>query len=377
MSAILRSTAALLLAALTASGALSSPAMDAAISGSQWIDDASLAADAADTTPATDVYDAALAGPIQLTGACETTCSACNTACDSCCGCGDGCNCGDPCCGQFKWYASAGVIFLKRDRPAPGTVVAANPGGTPFSRASDFSFDWDPGIDVSLARRFSGGNILEGRYFGVDSTDRNSFITPGSFIGAGFTGPAGTNFNGKYLSMLDSTEINLRHAVNNRLTLLGGFRWVELKDEMFYKINGNVATGDYEFNNRLYGGQLGASLNLSRPTRRLMANIETKAGVYANVADGGIFEYSGNNFIGSFNDRDTTTSFVGEIDFTLGYRLTQHVVLRSGYQLLWLDNVALAGDAGSRSLLNPSLLRNIDYNDLFYQGATAGIDVAW
>ena len=66
--------------------------------------------------------------------------------------------------------------------------------------------------------------------------------------------------------MLDSTEINLRRPVNDRLSLLGGFRWVELKDEMFYKLNGNVATGDYEYNNRLYGGQLGASLTLTRPT---------------------------------------------------------------------------------------------------------------
>ena len=99
--------------------------------------------------------------------------------------------------------------------------------------------------------------------------------------------------------------------------------------------------------------------------------------MYGNVADGGIFEYQGNNFIGSFVDRDSTTAFVGEIDLTLGYRLTQHVTLRSGYQLMWLDNVALAGDAASRSLLNPSLLRDIDYDSLFYQGATTGIDFVW
>jgi hypothetical protein len=177
--------------------------------------------------------------------------------------------------------------------------------------------------------------------------------------------------------MLDSTEINLRHAVNSRLSILGGFRWIELKDEMFYKLNGNVATGDYEYNNRLYGGQLGASFNAAPTGRRIIANIEGKAGAYGNVADGGIFEYSGNNFIGSFNDSSTTLAFAGELGFNLGYRLGEHVILRSGYQLLWLGDVCLAGDAGARSLLNPSLLRSNEYSDLFYQGVTGGVDVVW
>jgi hypothetical protein len=368
MFAILRGAKVFALSLAFAPAALASPAMDAAVETTDWEMPLATASTA----------DVELANPIQLTCSCEPACGACDSACDGCTDCGDAlCDCGSACDHCPVWYASAGMVFLKRDRPAPGTVVAANPAGTPFSSASDFSFDWEPGVDVALARRFSGGTILEGRYFGVDSTDTNVFVTPGAFIGAGFTGPAGTNFNGKYLTMLDSTEINLRRAVNDRLSILGGFRWVELKDEMFYKLNGNVATGDYEYNNRLYGGQLGASFTPTRPGRRLIANIEGKAGIYGNVADGGIFEFQGDNFIGSFVDSDTTTSFVGEIGLTIGYRLNQHVVLRSGYQLLWLGDVALAGDAASRSLLNPSLLRDIEYADLFYQGATTGIDIAW
>lgn len=368
MSTLLRGAAAIFLGMGMTSAAWARPAMDAALASPSWDESAAAATDVALVNPLeTDA--------IQLASAVEP--SAAELGCDDSLACSEGVDCGDVCgCGP-TWYASVGTVFLKRSRPNEGTVVAANPAGTPFSRASDFSFDWDTGVDVGLARRFAGGTIIEGRYFGVDSTDYNTFVTPGNFIGAGFTGPGGTNFNGKYLTMLDSTEINLRRPVNDRLSLLGGFRWVELKDEMFYKLNGNVATGDYEYNNHLYGGQLGASLNLSQPTRRLLANVETKAGVYGNVADGGILEYQGNNFIGSFTGSDTKTAFVGEIDFTLGYRLTQHITLRGGYQLLWIDNVALAGDAASRSLLNPSLLRQVEFNSMFYQGATTGIDFVW
>jgi hypothetical protein len=382
MSTMLRGAAALFLSMGMTGSALAATDRDAFLTATPW--DAPI-----ETYQASDI---GLVNPletsaVELASSCEATCGADDACCDnSCCdgaaaddclGCGDACDCGDMCgCGPV-WYASVGAVILKRDRPSAGTVVAANPAGTPFSSASDFSFDYEVGPSVALARRFSGGTVLEGRYFGVDSTDTNTFVTPGNFIGAGFTGPGGTSFTGKYLTMLDSTEINLRHNLSDRVTILGGFRWVELKDEMFYKLNGNVATGDYEYNNRLYGGQLGLAFNPIRPGGRWISSVEGKAGLYGNVVDGGIYEFQGNNFIGSFVDQSTTESFVGELDLTLGYRLTSHIILSSGYKMLWLGDVSLAGEAASRSLLNPSLLRSNRYEDLFYQGATASIDFVW
>ena len=380
MSTMLRRAAALFISVSMTGAVSAAPARDAFLTATPW--DAPI-----ETYQASDI---GLVNPlepnaVELASSCEATCgdaaccddSCCGGAPDDCLGCGDACDCGDMCdCGPV-WYASVGTVILKRDRPSPGTVIAANPAGTPFSSASDFSFDYEVGPSVALARRFSGGTILEGRYFGVDSTDTNVLVTPGNFIGAGFTGPGGTSFTGKYLTMLDSTEINLRHNLSDRVTILGGFRWVELKDEMFYKLNGNVATGDYEYNNRLYGGQLGLAFNPIRPGGRWISSVEGKAGLYGNVVDGGIYEFQGNNFIGSFVDQSTTESFVGEVDLTLGYRLTPHIILSSGYKMLWLGDVSLAGEAASRSLLNPSLLRSNRYEDLFYQGATASIDFVW
>lgn len=371
MSSMLRKAAAAFLAMGMASTAWAAPTMDVALGSAEW--------DVLVATAAADAQTIGLVNPVQLASNCEPSCAAdecCDDPCDDCVSCADGIDCGDMCgCGP-KWYASVGVVILKRDRPSAGTVVAANPAGTPFSSASDFSFDYEVGPSVALARRF-GDTILEGRYYGVDHTDYNNFVTPGGFIGAGFTGPGGTSFTGKYLTMLDSTEINLRRNVSDRVSILGGFRWVELKDEMFYKLNGNVATGDYEYNNRLYGGQLGLSFNPIRPGGRWISSVEGKAGLYANVVDGGIYEFQGNNFIGSFVDQSVNEAFVGELDLTLGYRLTKHIVLSSGYKLLWLGDVSLAGEAASRSLLNPSLLRSNRYEDLFYQGATASIDFVW
>jgi hypothetical protein len=278
------------------------------------------------------------------------------------------------------WYVSAGVIVLHRNRPDPGTIVASNPGaGTRFASPSDFRFGWNWGPDITLARRMASGNIWEGRFFSSDGANAtHSFVAPGNFIGVGFTGPAGTRFDGDYVTRLYSTELNWKHSLSNQLKFIAGFREIELRDQMTYKINTNVATGQYSYNNHLWGSQLGADWAVLNRSRPLQINVVGKAGLYGNLSDGGIYEFAGNNFIGSFTGRKWANAFVGDLGISGAYFLTQHVALRGGYQLLWLSDVTLAGDAASRSLLNPSLLRTVDHNgQLFYQGATAALDVVW
>jgi len=272
------------------------------------------------------------------------------------------------------------TVILHRSRPDAGTIVAANPAGTEFTGGRDFNFGWDAGPDVTLGYRFACDDSLEGRFFDDDGAEAtNTFRTPGNFIGAGFTGPANTLFDGRYTTQLYSAELNWRHSMNDRITFLTGFRWVELADEMEYTLNTTVARGDYQYNNHLYGGQLGLDWQLTNRCSPLQINAVGKAGVYGNVTDGGIYEYAPTTTqIGHFTGSDTTTAFVGEVDLTVAYWLTSHVALRGGYELLWLNDVALASDAASRSLQNPSLLRTVDNDqNLFYHGAIAGIDFVW
>ena len=277
------------------------------------------------------------------------------------------------------WYVSAGAVILQRNRPMAGTIVASNPGLVPFSRGSDFNFDWEVGPDITIGRRIGCDNILEARYFNSYETADIQFRTPGNFIGAGFTGPANTLFFGHALTKLDSTEINFRHQEWDQLALLVGFRWVELKDNASYLLNNTVAEGSYDYNNHLYGGQIGADWAVTSRCNPLQLNVVGKAGIFGNADDGGITQFApAGTPIQSFTGRGTATSFVGELDFSAAYILTNHIAVRGGYQLLWLSDVALATDAASRSLQNPSLLRTVsDDGNLFYQGATVAIDFIW
>ncbi len=292
-------------------------------------------------------------------------------------GCCDECSSCEDCCPPL-WNISAGAVILHRDRPSDGTIIGAQPSGSPaFSRGSDFDFGWDGGPEITIARTIGRDNSLEARYFNCYGSADTQFVAPSSFIGAGFVGPRGTAISGHDLTKLDSIEINWRHQAWDRLVLMAGFRTIELRDYLSYKI-GSPALADYDYGNHLYGGQIGADWALAKPSSPLQLGVALKAGVYGNADHGGVALTLGGGPAGNFGGQDTTTAFVGELDFLAAYNLTNHIAVHGGYQLLWLTNLVLATDAANRSLLNPSLLRTVsDDGRLFYQGATVGIDFMW
>jgi hypothetical protein len=380
MTAFLRGATALLLVSILASGAWASAPGDAAFN-------------MPDNTQACSLPSITASSPLTQDFAVRMVSDEESAACDaanqnSCGGCdGGSCNCcGDECspyacCCQPLWYVSAGAVFLHRDRPDPGIIVGNNPfTGVAFSRGSDFNFDWASGPDISIDRRIGDDNSLDVRFFDSDASASDlHFRTPGGFIGAGFTGPANTLFDGQAFTKLYSTEINWRHQLWDRLSWLVGFRTVELEDNVMYEINHTVAAGEYNYNNNLYGGQIGLDWALTGPSNPWQFNAIGKAGVYGNADNGGatFFQPVG-TAVRTVNGVGSSTAFLGELDFTLAYALTRHIAIRGGYELLWLSDLALATDAASRSLLNPALLRTVESNgNLFYQGATVGLDFTW
>lgn len=281
-----------------------------------------------------------------------------------------------------KWDVYVGAVLMTRDRSDAGVIIGANPSNTvSFSRGSDFDFNTQSGIDVLARRRFANGDQLEGRYFGLDGNPATqSFITPGSFIGAGFTGPAGTRVVGTYEGQLLSAEINWRRRTWERLTILAGFRYVGFDDTLDYSLNTTVAGGNYDYENDLFGGQIGGDWSLLDASRPIQLNVIGKAGVYGNAINGNFTtEAPIGSQIQSFGRDESSPAFVGDLQLVGSYSITRHIAFRGGYQVLWLDNVALASDNASTSQLNPSLLntRIDDNGHVFFQGALLGAEFMW
>jgi hypothetical protein len=139
--------------------------------------------------------------------------------------------------------------------------------------------------------------------------------------------------------------------------------------------DGNTADLRFQTANRLYGGQTGANVSV---VNRGAARIDGifKAGLYGNAASNrfGVTQAIGPAFATA--DRSGQVAFLGEIGVVGVYQWTDSIALRGGYQLLWLDGVALAPDqvTATRILTQNGINTT---GDAFYHGALMGIQANW
>lgn len=277
------------------------------------------------------------------------------------------------------WSISAGAIWLHRSRPETASIVTP-PTGTPgiIVNGTDFGFDWGGGVDLGLMHRAKNGYIWEGRYFNsndADATHNIPSITSFRIAGIGVTILGGGSLNSTYSTKLDSSELNLHKMVNDRVTIFSGFRWIELHDTLRVDIASPATFARWDENNHMYGGQVGTNWALLDPNSAFRLNLSGKAGAYGN--------YACNRFtstvVGGNHQEDSEIAFVGEGSLTATYFLTEHVALRGGYQVMWLDNVALASDAATATVQGPGGTSSPVITDgrLFYNGATAAVEFVW
>lgn len=286
--------------------------------------------------------------------------------------------------GQYVLGASSGIYFtggvaiLKRSTPDYGAFIASNPGSAPFLSANQLKFDWSSGFDGTIGFRIAPRQAFEVRYLQINSDAANFFVSPGAFIGVGFTGPSGTTFNTTYETNFQSWEFNWRYSHTDHLSILAGYRTISIRDGLRTKLNGNVATGFYDYKNSMQGAQIGLDWSVLPKANPFQINLIGKIGVLRNEMHGGINEFQANNYIGGFHGSARENVLVGEAGVTFGYRINNHVLLRAGYQVLVMEDVALASNNAAGSLLNPSLLRtNVYQGTLVYQGANFGVTINW
>jgi hypothetical protein len=338
---------------------------------------------AADAAPASVIELAAAEADANLklasaSDACRDDC--CDDTIDCGGACGD-CNCGSFCCDCGPtWIISAGAVILHRSRPDPSRIVSTTNATNILSSGDDFDLGWAGGPEVSVACRTASGKLWEVRYFGVPQWEATAeYGAIGPFQLGAFNASNPDNLIGRYTSSVHSTEINWHCPLTARFSPLVGFRWVELSETLNCLATYPATTADWTWNenNHLYGGQLGGTFDLGRIFGPVTMTSAFKAGVYGNAADNDFTLVVSNGPTFDAGAADSDVAFVGEINLRADLPITQRVSLYGGYQLLWIDGVALASDeaAVATVTLNDD---TISVNrDVFYHGATTGVEVSW
>jgi hypothetical protein len=276
------------------------------------------------------------------------------------------------------WTATAEALLMERTGGKSSSLLlnSVAQGGGEIFNSNGFYFPWAVGPRVSVVGEdILFGCDIEANYFGIDGWEvSKAFVAPAGARFMLFNQNAHTLTEGdlvayRYISQLHSGEINARHPIWDRFSVLMGFRYLELHEVLMSAIN-SVQFAEANVDNHMYGGQIGANFALVDTCRFGIEGV-VKAGVFGNYADLSMY---GRDIIRS-NQYLTHTSVFGEIGLTGIFQATNHLAVRGGYQAMWLDGVALASDQyESVTLADTSPYMG---GTLFYHGVSAGLEYAF
>jgi hypothetical protein len=304
--------------------------------------------------------------------ACDDSCAACLRDCSGCC---------DP-----LWIVRGGAVILHRSNPSNITLFSDAATGAELLNAKAFNFGWNAGPDIAVWRRLNPSDYLEVRFFDVASFSATQALsTPGPFFVNTMPpvlAPASADINAAYTSSLFSTEINFRRRFSPWGTWLAGFRTLQVRDDLNFHaalpalgVNAHFETDAHNF---LYGAQTGFDMNLWNTSGPFQLHGLCKAGVYGNAASQATSDLvslgGGPTFVAfGLKDRGGQAAFVGEIGLTGIWQWTDRIWLRGGYQLLWIDGLALAtNQIPSLNIATQAGLNTGGW--VFYHGALAGLE---
>lgn len=282
--------------------------------------------------------------------------------------------------GDARWTVKADGVILSRSKAMAATLVEDGTTDAELINVSDFDLGWAAGPQFELTRHFESGWDVNMRYFGIDGwSSSHALSDPGNLRVPLVSSDPDDMFDAAsadYRSQLYNVEVNLKHAWGERIHLLAGFRAVQLNEQIAADAYSPDLEGDFAFDtaNNLYGFQVGAESALWN-VGPVQLDGFIKAGAFGNFIRSRM--QAEGTYLDPTDVRATSSraSFLGELGLTATYHIGEHWSVHGGYELMWLEGVALAGNSvAALQQYSDNMLYN---GSAFYHGAVAGMEFRW
>ncbi len=333
-----------------------------------------------------------------------------------------------------QWTVSVEAIVLERIGGVNRTLVERVPGTEPFYstftgtgpeafNSSQFQQGFSAGPKIDLIYRADTGYGLELSYFNIfnqSATHATGPDTPADWLVMRAPGSFSQTQDFPYQAMvwsdttnLYSAEANGRLALSSRVTVLAGFRWLQLNDTLQGTLSpadrfaptwknscgpnnctlidvaqappGGLA-GTYppfwntNTANNLYGLQVGVDGKILE-LGRFSIDGQVKIGLFDNNAEQST-GVSLKKVVCPVSATANHAAFVSEAGLQLKYRVMDGLALKAGYEVLWLDGVALAPGQIRETLTTQSsapvhALGVNSGSSVLFQGVTAGLEYSF
>lgn len=331
-----------------------------------------------------------------------------------------------------RWTVSAEALILERTGTADRTLVERVPGSVAFGKvpytagaqaldSTDLDQGFSSGFRLGATYHADSNCGLELSFFRVGGWDSTQSIGPDNPPNWLVMRAPGVFFQTQdfpYQSMtwdystdLYNAEFNFHYNLSNRITVLAGFRWVQLNENLQgtlgppdrnlptwkYNPNNNLfdveqienqgppATGAFppfwntSTTNNLYGLQMGADGKLFE-RGRFSIDALIKAGGYLNHAS----ESTGvslQKVVYPSSGSANQAAFVGEAGLQCKYRFDSGLALKLGYEAVWLEGVATApGQIKETYVGGPASVTSLGVNSnsgVLFNGMTAGLEYSF
>ena len=340
--------------------------------------------------------------------------------------------------GATSWDISIEAIALGRSNNVNQALVSRVPGGNSFYstavengaeafNSNQFQQGFAVGPKLTLTYHADAGYGMEVSYFSVANMTASKTIgpdNPGNWLV--MKAPGGfwqtQDFPNQGMlwgatTTLYNAEVNARLEISKQSVLLAGFRWIQLSDSLTGSLTPadqnapswktGPAGGCYGGNPSLYqidSCAVGAATNGYPPfwrTSTINNLFGLQAGAEGTLFEVGRFSFGGFLKAGVFNNRasqtgwvsmekqmyssDATTNqaaFMGEGGIQIKYAIADDLLIKVGYNLLWLGHVALAPGQipQTRAGQSPTSITATGVNagsNILFQGVTAGLQYSF
>ncbi|MEI6257456.1 MAG: BBP7 family outer membrane beta-barrel protein [Planctomycetota bacterium] len=296
-------------------------------------------------------------------------------------------------------YALTDALFWGRDNQAANVpLVTAVGSNAALITAQDLQFPVAAGVRAFYGQRNPNECGWEIGYFGVYGMSATQVATTTAPQYLQVPDPIGSQLTAdgeqailKYSSTINSAEANVfrtwqewRDLSESWLTVdwLAGFRYVGVEEEA--SITTNCCTDEASVpysvrtRNNMFGGQIGSRARWTWD--RWAIEGWAKAGLLGNSEkqmQAPLVDYTGFQQRGALSATGTDVGFIGDINLSVIYRLTEVWGIRAGYNTVWINGLALAPNQFDFTNTSASGTGLNSGDGIFLSGANLGLEARW